>query len=39
MRDVCEADATRCVDNIQADRAEARDDDRIARAQTDRVCA
>lgn len=39
VRDVCEADATRCVDNIAKDRAEARDADRIARAIENRVFA
>lgn len=39
MRDVCEADAERCVDNIAKGRAEARDADRIARAIENRVFA
>ncbi|SDC70161.1 hypothetical protein SAMN05428966_102146 [Massilia sp. PDC64] len=37
MRDVCEADATRCVENVEKGRAESRDENRIARAEADRA--
>jgi len=37
MRDVCEADATRCVENIEKGRADSRDDNRIHMAACDRA--
>lgn len=39
VRDVCKADATRSVENIEQARAESRDDGRIERASWNRVFA